>query len=108
MLEELRARGFRVEQDAGGAADARARHPRAAQAPLQGHHGLQAQLPVAANVLERNFAPAAPNRVWTADMTYVWTDEGWLYLAVVLDLFNREIVGWAIKPRMTADSSSMR
>jgi len=39
----------------------------------------------------------------TADMTYVWTDEGWLYLAVVLDLFNREIVGWSIKPRMTAD-----
>jgi putative transposase len=46
---------------------------------------------------------SAPNRVWTADMTYVWTDEGWLYLAVVLDLFNREVVGWSAKPRMTKD-----
>jgi putative transposase len=48
-------------------------------------------------------APAAPNRAWSADLTYVWTDEGWLYLAVVLDLFNREVVGWVIKPRMSSD-----
>jgi transposase InsO family protein len=46
---------------------------------------------------------SAPNRIWTGDITYIPTDEGWLYLAVVLDLFNREIVGWSIKPRMTAD-----
>ena len=45
---------------------------------------------MAANLLDRDFTPAAPNQVWTADMTYIWTDEGWLYLAVVLDLFNRE------------------
>ena len=60
-------------------------------------------LPVAANVLDRNFSPSAPNQAWGADLTYVWTDEGWLYLAIVLDLFNREIVGWSIKPQMTAD-----
>ena len=41
--------------------------------------------------------------MWTSDITYLWTDEGWLYLAIVLDLFNREVVGWSLKPRMTAD-----
>jgi len=53
--------------------------------------------------LARNFTPTAPNQVWTSDITYLWTDEGWLYLAIVLDLFNREVVGWSLKPRMTAD-----
>ena len=60
-------------------------------------------MPVAANVLNRNFAPPQPNQAWVSDITYIPTDEGWLYLAVVLDLFNREVVGWSIKPRMTAD-----
>jgi putative transposase len=55
-------------------------------------HGL----PVAPNVLNRNFCPAAPNRTWATDITYVWTAEGWLYLAVVLDLFSRKVVGWAM------------
>ena len=59
--------------------------------------------PVADNLLARNFTPTAPNRVWTSDITYLWTEEGWLYLAVVLELFNCEVVGWSIKPRMTAD-----
>jgi transposase InsO family protein len=58
---------------------------------------------VAENVLARDFTPAAPNQVWTSDITYLWTDEGWLYLAIVLDLFNREVVGWSLKPHMTAD-----
>ena len=60
-------------------------------------------LPVAPNLLARDFALAAPNQAWTADMNYIWTDEGWRYLAVVLDLFNREVVGWSIQPRMMAD-----
>jgi transposase InsO family protein len=51
--------------------------------------------PIAPNVLERNFAPDAPNEVWVTDVTYVWTDEGWLYLAIMLDLFARRVVGWA-------------
>ena len=51
--------------------------------------------PVAPNILEREFAPEAPNKVWVTDVTYVWTDEGWLYLAVMLDLFARRVVGWA-------------
>jgi len=57
----------------------------------------------AENLLARNFTPEAPNRVWTGDITYIQPGQGWLYLAIVLDLFNREVVGWSIKPRMTAD-----
>jgi transposase InsO family protein len=56
--------------------------------------------PVAANVLDRNFDVAKANQVWAADITYVWTLEGWLYLAVVMDLFSRQIVGWAMDKRM--------
>jgi transposase InsO family protein len=56
--------------------------------------------PVAANVVNRNFAPARKNETWTADITYVATDEGWLYLAVVEDLFTREIVGWSMSERI--------
>jgi putative transposase len=56
--------------------------------------------PVASNVLDRKFDVNAPNKVWTADISYVWTYEGWLYLAVVMDLYSRQIVGWAMKDRM--------
>ena len=57
-------------------------------------------LPVAPNVLQRDFAAGAPNRKWLADITYVPTDEGWLYLALVLDLHPRKIVGWAMDRTM--------
>jgi len=56
--------------------------------------------PVAANVLDRKFNAAGPNQVWASDITYVWTLEGWHYLAVVMDLFSRQIVGWAMDKRM--------
>ena len=55
-----------------------------------------ATLPVAENVLSREFAVELPNMRWTADITYLWTQEGWLYLAVILDLFSRRVVGWAL------------
>ncbi len=51
--------------------------------------------PIAPNVLERDFEPEATNKAWVTDVTYVWTQEGWLYLAVMLDLFARRVVGWA-------------
>jgi transposase InsO family protein len=54
------------------------------------------------NRLERDFAPSAPNRVWAGDITYVWTGEGWLYLAVVIDLYSRKVVGWSLGPRLTS------
>jgi transposase InsO family protein len=59
--------------------------------------------PVAPNLVDRDFAAAAPNEKWTTDITYIPTLEGWLYLAVVLDLFSRRIVGWAMSARMTSD-----
>ncbi|MDC0708749.1 IS3 family transposase [Stigmatella sp. ncwal1] len=52
--------------------------------------------PVAPNVLERDFSPDKPNSTWSTDITYIWTGEGWLYLAVVLDLFSRMVVGWSM------------
>ena len=57
---------------------------------------------VAANVLDRTFEAAAPNRKWIADFTYVWTAEGWLYVAAVIDLFSRRVVGWSMSAAMTA------
>jgi transposase InsO family protein len=103
MVRELRRRGFtaakerveRLMRENG----IRARHKRRYKITTDSKHGL----PVATNLLERNFTPATPNQVWTSDITYLWTDEGWLYLAIVLDLFNREVIGWSLKPRMTTD-----
>ncbi len=57
---------------------------------------------VAANVLDRSFQAEAPNRKWIADFTCIWTAEGWLYVAAVLDLFSRRVVGWSMSARMTA------
>jgi putative transposase len=103
MVRELRDRGFpagkerveRLMRDNG----IRGRHKRRFKATTDSKHPW----PVAPNRLDRDFQPAAPNQVWSADLTYLWTDEGWLYLAVVLDLFNREVVGWSIQPHMRAD-----
>ena len=62
-------------------------------------HGL----PIAPNLLNRNFTADAPNRIWLADITYVETDQGWLYLATVLDLYSRKIVGWAMEDHLRAE-----
>lgn len=59
--------------------------------------------PVAANVLAREFNVAAPNAVWTGDITYIWTGEGWLYLAVLIDLFSRRLVGWSLGARIDTE-----
>ena len=56
-----------------------------------------------ANVLDRQFDAPAPNRKWVADFTYIWTAEGWLYVAAVLDLFSRRVVGWSMSATMTAE-----
>jgi putative transposase len=57
---------------------------------------------VAPNLLDRSFAASGPNQKWAADFTYVWTAEGWLFVAVVLDLYSRRVVGWSMQPTMTA------
>ena len=56
--------------------------------------------PVHENILDRQFTASAPNQRWASDITYLWTREGWLYLAVVLDLFSRRVVGWSMQERM--------
>ncbi len=103
MFRELRARGYpaskgrveRLMQEN----DIKAKYKRRFKVTTDSKHNL----PIAPNLLDRNFTPEVPNQVWTSDIIYLWTDEGWLYLAIVLDLFNREVVGWSLKPRMTAD-----
>lgn len=60
-------------------------------------------LPVAENVLDRQFNPSAPDQAWAADITYIRTERGWLYLAAVLDLYSRKVVGWAMAPSMPAE-----
>ena len=85
---------------------------------LMRHHGIRAimarprrvrttdsrhDFPIAPNLLERNFTAAAPNQIWLADITYVETDQGWLYLATVMDLYSRKIVGWAMCDHLRAD-----
>ena len=60
-------------------------------------------LPIAANLVGRRFAQATANRTWVSDITYLRTREGWLYLAVVIDLYSRKVVGWSLRPRMSAN-----
>jgi putative transposase len=57
---------------------------------------------IADNILDRQFTAEAPNQRWIADFTYIWTAEGWLYVAVVIDLFSRRVVGWSMSDTMTA------
>jgi transposase InsO family protein len=61
------------------------------------------KLPVAENLLARDFTASAPNRVWVSDITYLWTQQGWLYLCVILDLWDRKVVGWSMGERLVAD-----
>ena len=100
VWKELRGRGIRAGKD---------RVQRIMQA-----HGIKAQctpkfvvttdskhaLPVAANLLAERFNSKAPDLVWRGDITYIATDEGWLYLAAVIDLFSRQVVGWSMQPHM--------
>ena len=103
MVRELRSRGFPASKDRVERLmqenDIQAKHKRRFKVTTDSKHNL----PIAPNLLDRNFTPDAPNQVWTSDIAYLWTGEGWLYLAIAIDLFNREVVGWSLKPRMAAD-----
>jgi transposase InsO family protein len=76
----------------------RARGARKYKATTNSNH----RLPVASNLLQQDFSAQRPNEKWVSDITYVATDEGWLYVAVVLDLYSRLVVGWAMSDRMSA------
>ena len=75
----------------------RARHKRRFRTTTDSAH----EFPVAPNRLKRKFEVDAPNTAWVTDITYIWTREGWLYLAVILDLFSRRVVGWAMSEKIT-------
>jgi putative transposase len=65
--------------------------------------GVRSTAAVAPNTLDRRFEATAPNRKWVADFTYIWTAEGWLYVAAVIDLHSRRVVGWSMSAEMTSD-----
>lgn len=95
VTEELERQGFNVDRkrvarrmaELGLSADLKPKFRNANSEPKS---------PVAANVLEREFDVAEPDRVWVSDITYVWTVEGWVFLAVVIDLCSRRVVGWSM------------
>jgi putative transposase len=74
----------------------KARQKRRFKRTTDSHHSF----PIAPNLLDQDFSAARPNQKWAADISYVWTSEGWLYLAVLLDLFARRVVGWAVSDRL--------
>jgi transposase InsO family protein len=103
MTHELRAQGFavgrrriaRLMRESG----LKARQKRRFARTTDSAHGL----PVAPNLIAQCFDANRPNQKWGADITYVWTRQGWLYLAVVIDLYARRIIGWAVSDRLHAD-----
>jgi putative transposase len=102
MTAELNARGHECSENTVAKLmrehGIRAKAPKRSVRTTDSRHGL----PVAANVLARAFDPPGPNAAWSADITYIPTADGWLYLAVVEDLFSRMIVGWAMDATMTS------
>jgi transposase InsO family protein len=98
---ELRDRGHRCGHNRVGRlmrqAQLRVRHRQSRPRTTQSNH----RLPIAPNLLQRDFTATAPHQKWLADITYVATREGWLYLATVLDTFSRKIVGWSMQERLT-------
>jgi transposase InsO family protein len=111
MTAELNARGHACSENTVARLmrqhGVRAKAPRRFVRTTDSRHGL----PVAENLLEREFDPAEPNAAWAADITYIPTADGWLYLAVVEDLFSRMIVGWAMagtmESRLVVDALEM-
>ena len=102
MTAELNARGHACSENT--VARLMREHGIRAKAPRRSVRTTDSQhaLPVAENLLARDFSPAGPNVSWCADITYIPTADGWLYLAVVEDLFSRMVVGWAMADSMTS------
>lgn len=100
MTAELNARGHECSENT--VAELMREHGIRAKAPRRFVRTTDSnhRLPVAANLLDRNFDPEGPNESWCADITYIPTHEGWLYLAVVEDLFSRMVVGWSMDDSM--------
>jgi transposase InsO family protein len=103
ILRELRKEGIVVNhkavEDLMKKNGIRAKQKQKFKATTNSNHNL----PIAENLLERDFTEKKPNQTWVGDITYVATEEGWLYLATWIDLCSRKIVGWSMAPRMTAN-----
>jgi putative transposase len=103
ILRELRSEGIVVNhktvEELMKKNGIRAKQKKKFKATTNSKHNL----PVAENLLDRDFTETKPNQTWVGDITYIWTEEGWLYLATWIDLCSRKIVGWSMAPRMTAD-----
>ena len=89
---------------AGGPFDARERHqgrsgPKKYKVTTDSDHTFN----IAPNLLDQDFTADGPNQKWAGDISYIWTSEGWLYLAVILDLYSRRVIGWAVSNRMKRD-----
>jgi len=100
MAENLQRQGFEIGRDKTRrlmkSLKLKVRRKRKYKVTTDSKHNF----PVAKNVLNREFSPSAPNQAWGSDITYLWTQEGWVYLAVIIDLYSRRVVGWAIDRRM--------
>lgn len=103
VTAELRRRGYRVGKNRVARLMRENKLGRRAKRRYRSTTNSKHGLAVAANLVNREFYVAAPNQIWTSDMSYVSTAEGWLYLCVILDLYSRKVVGWAMGTRMTAD-----
>jgi putative transposase len=101
IAEEIKAHGISCGRTRAGTlmklADVAAKQKKKFKATTDSKHNF----PVAPNLLNRQFEVKEPDSVYVSDITYIWTRKGWLYLAVVLDLFSRQIVGWSLSNRMT-------
>ena len=94
---ELHAQGIHCAKAPGSPPDARTRTQGVTPTSSHDHHDIrEPEAQVAPNLLQRDFSAQAPNSKWVADTTYIWTAEGWLFLAVVLDLFSPMVVGWSL------------
>jgi len=105
IKEELQAQGFQVSRPRVArimqAAGIRARIPRRFVVTTDSKHNY----PVVPNILNREFAAIRPGQVWVSDITYIRTNRGWLYLTVIIDLFDRKVVGWSMSKGMTAEET---
>jgi len=105
IKEELQTQGFQVSRPRVArimkAAGIRARIPRRFVVTTDSRHNY----PVAPNILNREFTTSRPGQVWVSDITYIRTNRGWLYLTVIIDLFDRKVVGWSMSKGMTAEET---
>jgi transposase InsO family protein len=102
MIKELKARGWVVGKNRVAnmmrAADLRARKPKSFKVTTDSKHNY----PVAPNVLDRKFRATRPGQIWVSDITYVRTKSGWLYLTVIIDLYDRKVIGWSMSKGLSA------